>query len=234
MTFRSIYASIAVLALLLSSMPAMGQITDHGGTVIAGPQVRVLYEGAFPLAVQAQLTIAVKDMVTNPDPVLLEYAPGAAGTLISTQSIAADESMDTGAAAGAVQADVGPKGFINFLLSRILGRIGDGHDVWIIFTAPDCKSFTCNGAQSSGFHTCLTFRKGTVVAVKYDTFTNMTQVLTHELAEDISDPLVGNCWCGPGGVEIGDLCEWQAKMRTINGIAYTVTKLHDRGKGDCE
>lgn len=71
---------------------------------------------------------------------------------------------------------------------------------------------------------------------------NETMMLTHELSETITDPLVedsGNTigapisWLDPSNGEIGDMCNSLEATNTINGNSYFVQKEWSNAAGDC-
>jgi len=210
---------------------------NYGGVTISNPQYHLIFMGAYPSATQSALTQFVKYIASSPDPVILQYDSGALGAYSSSINVATASTMDVGPASTVVQNTYGPTGLLNSILSKIFGRQGGGNDIYVIFVAPG-TTFTCNGYAAGSLHTWLTFRKGLVIAVNYYTdFSYMTELLSLEIDDTLTDPL-DNCWhedaqgqnLGSGMYEIAELCEWLPKTRG----SYVVNQVYSLAAGTCQ
>jgi hypothetical protein len=102
-----------------------------------------------------------------------------------------------------------------------------------------------------GYHSATKLSDGTVVLYTVEPYesvngcsmglglTNDTSnVLGHEIAELISDPMPGTGWVGKwadnGGAEIGDECAWTAIQQQLNGHAYITQDWYSNRYHNCD
>jgi hypothetical protein len=65
-------------------------------------------------------------------------------------------------------------------------------------------------------------------------FANFSSVLSHEIAESITDPTVSPAWLDDEGHEIGDLCNHNnAKLAGLDHKTYTVQNVWSQAQGKC-
>jgi hypothetical protein len=227
-----------------SWLPATPNVTYHGGPLLQNVQVQNVFYGQ-PWTTDTTLKQAVSQtdtflnyFVTSPYmDVLHQYN-------VNHGSVAGMDDVINQNPAGSTIDDSTIRQILNTEIGAHNVVAPGSNQLYIFYTAPGVV-VTANGESSArnfaGYHDVFTdtagaavyyavipYPSGGVANVPLTTFQQETVVLSHEIAEAVTDPDTQTGWFDPVNGEIGDIADGQVGL--LNGFAVSAVWSQSAGQ----
>ena len=197
----------------------------NGGPVMGKVKVVPVYFGSYWNTAAGQSRVAALDgsyqtiVASSYADLLLEYSTPT--TTIGRGTVASHYISGTATPAAAMTAEA-----LEALLQAALPALPapDENTLYMLCLPPGTARFTGSVTGAAGFHSYVPLgsgRRAYYGTTLYGSLSFMTSVLSHEVAEAVTDPDVAAGWYDANGDEIGDLQPYQDDV--ING--YTLQRI---------